>query len=124
MATISIEGMEFHAYHGCLEEEQLIGNTFMVDIHMETDTIAAEHSDKLEETVNYADVFQLVKEEMAVNSKLLEHVGRRIMDVILEKYPQVDIIELKISKLNPPVGGKVHAVSVTMDNIDDDGEED
>ncbi len=124
MATISIEGMEFHAYHGCFEEEQLIGNTFMVDIHMETDTIAAEHSDKLEETVNYADVFQLVKEEMAVNSKLLEHVGRRIMDAILEKYPQVDIIEMKISKLNPPVGGKVHAVSVTMDNIDDDGEED
>ena len=124
MATISIEGMEFHAYHGCFEEEQLIGNTFMVDIHMETDTAAAERSDNLEETVNYADVFQLVKEEMAVNSKLLEHVGRRIMDAILERYPQVDIIELKISKLNPPVGGKVHAVSVTMDNIDEDGEED
>ena len=124
MATISIEGMEFHAYHGCFEEEQVIGNTFMVDIHMETDTAAAERSDNLEETVNNADVYQLVKEEMAVNSKLLEHVGRRIMDAILERYPQVDIIELKISKLNPPVGGKVHAVSVTMDNIDDDGEED
>jgi dihydroneopterin aldolase len=124
MATISIEGMEFHAYHGCFEEEQLIGNTFMVDVHMDTETTSAEQSDNLEETVNYADVFQLVKEQMAVNSKLLEHVGRRIMDVILEKYPQVDIIELKISKLNPPVGGKVHAVSVTMDNIDDDREED
>lgn len=124
MATISIEGMEFHAYHGCFEEEQLIGNTFMVDVHMETDTASAERSDNLEETVNYADVFQLVKEQMAINSKLLEHVGRRIMDVILEKYPQVDIIELKISKLNPPVGGKVHAVSVTMDNIDEDDGED
>ena len=124
MATISIEGMEFHAYHGCFEEEQVIGNTFMVDVHMDTDTASAELSDRLEDTVNYADVYQLVKEQMEVNSKLLEHVGRRIMDAILAKYPEIDIIEVKISKLNPPVGGKVHAVSVTMDNIEDDGEED
>lgn len=119
MATISIEGMEFHAYHGCFAEEQVIGNTFIVDIHMDTDTTSAERSDNLDETVNYADVFQVVKEQMEIKSKLLEHVGRRIMDAVTEKYPEVDIIELKISKLNPPVGGKVHAVSVTMDNIDE-----
>jgi dihydroneopterin aldolase len=123
MATISIEGMEFHAYHGCFAEEQVIGNTFIVDVHMETDTGPAERSDKLDETVNYADVFLIVKEQMGIKSKLLEHVGRRIMDAVLARYPEIDIIELKISKLNPPVGGKVHAVSVTMDNIEDDGEE-
>ena len=124
MATISIEGMEFHAYHGCFDEEQVIGNTFIVDVHMETETGIAELSDNLEDTVNYAEVFQLVSEQMAIKSKLLEHVGRRIMDAIQDRYPEVDIIELKISKLNPPVGGKVHAVSVTLDNIDDDREED
>jgi dihydroneopterin aldolase len=118
MATISIEGMEFHAYHGCFAEEQVIGNTFIVDIHMDTDTTSAELSDNLAETVNYADVFQLVKEQMAIKAKLLEHVARRIMDATLEKYPEIDIIEVKISKLNPPVGGKVHAVSVTMDNLE------
>lgn len=122
MATISIEGMEFHAYHGCFAEEQVIGNTFLVDVHMDTDTTSAEVTDNLEETVNYADVFLLVKEQMNINSSLLEHVGRRIMDAILAKYPQIDIIEVKISKLNPPVGGKVHAVSITMDNIEDEGE--
>lgn len=115
--------MEFHAYHGCFAEEQVIGNTFIVDVHMETDTGPAERSDKLDETVNYADVFLIVKEQMGIKSKLLEHVGRRIMDAVLARYPEIDIIELKISKLNPPVGGKVHAVSVTMDNIEDDGEE-
>ena len=123
MATISIEGMEFHAYHGCYEEEQVIGNTFIVDVHMETETGSAELSDNLDETVNYADVFLIVKEQMGIKSKLLEHVGRRIMDAVLARYPEIDIIELKISKLNPPVGGKVHAVSVTMDNIEDEGEE-
>lgn len=122
MATISIEGMEFHAYHGCFAEEQVIGNTFLVDVHMDTDTTSAEVTDNLEDTVNYADVFLLIKEQMNINSSLLEHVGRRIMDAILAKYPQIDIIEVKISKLNPPVGGKVHAVSITMDNIEDEGE--
>ena len=119
MATISIEGMEFHAYHGCFTEEQVIGNTFIVDVHLDTETASAEQTDNLEETVNYADVFHLVKEQMEIKSNLLEHVGRRIMDAILDRYPEIDIIELKISKLNPPVGGKVHAVSVTMDNIDE-----
>lgn len=119
MSTISIEGMEFQAYHGCFAEEQVIGNTFMVDVHMDTNTEASEHSDKLDETVDYAAVFEIVKAQMAIKSKLLEHVGRRIMDAILERYPQIDFIELKVSKLNPPVGGKVYSVSVTLDNMDE-----
>ena len=119
MATISVEGMEFHAYHGCFAEEQVIGNAFIVDIHMDTETSSAEQSDNLEETVNYAAVFQIVKEQMEIKSKLLEHVGRRTMDAILDQFPEIDFIEIKISKLNPPVGGKVYAVSVTLDNIDE-----
>lgn len=120
MATISVEGMEFHAYHGCFAEEQVIGNTFIVDVHMDAETSSAEVSDNLEETVNYAGVYEIVKEQMEIKSKLLEHVARRSMDAILEKFPEIDFLEIKISKLNPPVGGKVHAVSVTLDNIDDE----
>jgi dihydroneopterin aldolase len=117
MATIAIENMEFHAFHGCFEEEQIIGNSFIVDIYMETNTEEAELSDELDKTVNYADVYELIKNEMAVKSKLLEHVGRRIINVIEQTYPQIDAIELKIAKMNPPIGGKVESVSLTLDNL-------
>jgi len=114
MSTISIEGMEFQAYHGCFAEEQVIGNTFIVDVHLDTETSSSEQSDNLDETVNYAEVYDLVKEQMNIKSKLLEHVGRRILDAVLERFSEIDFMEVKISKLNPPVGGKVHSVSVTL----------
>jgi len=117
MALIAIENMEFHAFHGCFEEEQIIGNSFIVDIYMETDTEEAELSDDLDKTVNYADVFELIKKEMSVKSKLLEHVGRRIMNAVEQTYPQIEAIELKIAKMNPPIGGKVESVSLTLDNL-------
>ena len=119
MSTIAIEGMEFHAFHGCFKEEQVIGNTFMIDVHFDTDTSSSELSDSLDETVNYAAVYEIVKQQMAINSKLLEHVGRRIMDAVLMRFQEIDFIEVKVSKLNPPVGGKVYSVSVTLDNIEE-----
>jgi 7,8-dihydroneopterin aldolase/epimerase/oxygenase len=114
MATISITGMEFHAFHGCFKEEQVIGNTFIVDVSLETDTSLAEKSDVLKQTVNYAVVYSIVKNEMEINSKLIEHVGRRILNSILASFPQVVSIELRVAKLNPPIGGRVDRVSVTL----------
>jgi 7,8-dihydroneopterin aldolase/epimerase/oxygenase len=114
MGQIAVEGMEFFAYHGCFREEQIIGTRFIVDVHLETDTREAELSDDLHKTVNYQAVYGLVKEEMAVKSKLLEHVGRRILDRIRKEFPQVDACRVKVSKMNPPVGGKVQQVSVEL----------
>jgi dihydroneopterin aldolase len=114
MGQISIEGMEFYAYHGCFKEEQIIGTRFIVDVFLETDTSAAEATDDLKKTVDYQAVYGFVKEEMEVNSRLLEHVGRRILDRIGKELPQVTNCRLKISKLNPPVGGKVDSVSVEL----------
>jgi dihydroneopterin aldolase len=114
MGLITIEGMEFFAYHGCFKEEQVIGTRFMVDVYIETDTQAAEETDDLHKTVNYQAVYKCVKEEMAIRSKLLEHVGRRILDRISAEFPQVTDCRLKISKMNPPVGGKVQLVSVEL----------
>ncbi len=112
--------MEFHAFHGCFKEEQITGNSFVVDIFMETDTSKAEYSDNLEETINYADVYELIRKEMAIKAKLIEHVGRRIIDVVLKAYPQIAFVEVKVAKLNPPVGGRVHSVCVTLDNLGDE----
>ncbi len=114
MATISIEGMEFFAYHGCFQEEQIIGTRFLVDVSLEADTHDAESSDNLKMTVNYQSVFLMIKDEMAIKSKLLEHVARRIVDRVFKDFPLVEEVAIKISKLNPPVGGKVGSVSFSL----------
>ena len=106
--------MEFYAYHGCFKEEQIIGTRFLVDLYLETNTENAERSDDLADTVNYQEVYLLVKKEMEIKSKLLEHVGRRILDVVKEKFPEISSASLKISKMNPPLGGKMKNVSLTM----------
>jgi len=114
MSIISIEGMEFFAYHGCFKEEQVIGTKFRIDLFLEIDTSAAEKSDQLQDTVNYQSVFQLVKKEMETTSKILEHVGRRILDNIESEFPTVDHARIKIRKLNPPLGGKMDFVSLEL----------
>jgi len=115
MSVISIEGMEFFAYHGCFREEQLIGTKFRCDLFLEVDTTKAEQTDNLNDTVNYQEVYQTLKTEMDVKSKLLEHVGRRILERVKEKFPQVQHVRLKIRKLNPPLGGKMDFVSVELE---------
>lgn len=114
MSTISLEGMEFFAHHGCFKEEQVIGNKFIIDLQIETDTMEAEISDNLAKTINYQEVYLVVKEEMATRSKLLEHIASRILNRISHEFPQITSARIKVSKLNPPVGGKVDRVSVEM----------
>jgi 7,8-dihydroneopterin aldolase/epimerase/oxygenase len=114
MATIRIEGMDFFAYHGCFTEESIIGTRFEVDLTVKVDTDQAEVSDNLHHTVNYLTLFETVKKEMDVRSNLLENVAHRIMSAIRNRFPVVTFIEVKVSKLNPPLGGKIDRVSVTL----------
>jgi 7,8-dihydroneopterin aldolase/epimerase/oxygenase len=114
MGIIRIEEMEFFSYHGCFAEERVIGTRFLVDITLDVDTREAEKSDQLKQTVNYQTVYHVVKQEMEIKSHLLEHVGRRILDSVHEKFPSVNQAKVKISKLNPALGGKMGCVSVTL----------
>lgn len=114
MATITLENMEFHAYHGCMEHEQQLGNTFLVTVCMEIDTDLAAQSDQLNDTLNYKLVYDEVKKQMEIPSKLIEHLAQRLMDNLLEKFRQINSIDVKISKLNPPLGGKVGSVFIEM----------
>ena len=116
MAIISIEKMEFYAYHGCFEEERKIGTWFSVDMSMEVDTSKAEMSDNLDDTVNYQAVYQVVKREMMVSSKLLEHVARRILTAVQKEFPTISYAWIKIKKMNPPLGGKMESVSVESES--------
>ena len=116
MGKILLEDMEFFGYHGCFKEEQVIGNRFIVNLEMETDTAAAERSDRLEDTVNYQAVYMLVGEQMHQKSHLLEHLARRILDAVGEAFPMVTHLRLRVSKMDPPMGGKIRAVSVELES--------
>ena len=110
MGVIKIEGMKFYAYHGCFEQESVIGTNFIVDLEFEYNSSDAESTDSIDKAVDYAAVYQLVKKEMAVSSHLIENVARRIMDAVCEDF-DVKNCKVKVSKLNPPLGGQIAAVS-------------
>jgi dihydroneopterin aldolase len=115
MAVIALEGMEFFSYHGHFEEESVIGTKFIIDLHFETDTSKAEESDELEDTVNYQEVYLTIKEQMRESSKLIEHVARRTLNVLMEKYPEIESASLKLRKINPPLGGLLESVSIKIE---------
>lgn len=114
MGVIRLEGMEFFAYHGCYEAEQIVGNRFLVDLSMETDITVPSQSDDLQDALNYARAYEIVKEQIQIRSNLLEHVAGRILDALHEIFPQLKKATVKVSKLYPPVGGQVRSVSVEM----------
>ncbi len=111
---ILLENVEIHANHGVFPQETLVGNLFMINLKIKVDFENASKSDDLVETISYASVFDLVKAEMSVPSKLLEHVAGRIVRVLKKEFPDIEQIELKISKRNPPVGGQVEYASVMI----------
>ena len=115
MGRIAINDMRFYAHHGCFEQERTIGTNFRVDLVFTTDTSRAELSDNIGDTVSYLDVYQVVKSEMAKPSNLLEHVARRVGEAVLAKFPAVEDVTVAVHKLNPPLGGQMDSVSVTLE---------
>lgn len=114
MGKISLEGLEFHAYHGVYPHERDSGNWFEVDISVDSDFTSGAETDELAGTVNYETLFQIVKDEMEVPSKLLETVAEKIASRVLKELHSVEVVELKIAKLNPPIGGKCKKASISI----------
>ena len=111
--TITLETMKFHAFHGMMTEEHIIGGSYLTDISYTIETNAVE-TDRIEDTVNYAVLFELVKEEMKTSSHLIEHVAGRIMKAIKARFPEIQTLVVKVTKLNPPVNGEIASVSVML----------
>lgn len=114
IGVIELEGMEFKAYHGCLEQEKVRGNSFVVDFRGEMDLSAAAESDALGDTVNYAEIYDIVAEEMSVPSELLENVAGRIVKAIEVRFPQIVSFSVRVSKKRPPVDGVAQWSRVTL----------
>lgn len=114
MGTIALEGLEFFAYHGAYMEEQKIGNRYSVDIKIETNFLQAAETDRLKETVNYEDLYNLIRVVMHQKHRLLEHIGYSIIQKTREQYPNIQQVEVSVSKFNPPIGGVCERARITM----------
>lgn len=109
---LRVNGLRFYAYHGVMPREQKVGQLFEVDLCLEVS--GYDGSDALEKTVNYAEVINVVKEEMNIPSRLIEHVCSRICQHIRKDFPSVDGGTVKVSKLHPPVEAELTSASVEL----------
>ena len=114
MGKVKVENIRVYAYHGCLQEETQIGSDYRVDVSVNADLSKASVSDALSDTVDYVHINQIVKEEMNIPSKLLEHVVQRILTRIFRELKTVTNASVSVSKINPPIGGDVEMVTVRL----------
>ncbi|MEK9756342.1 MAG: dihydroneopterin aldolase [Bacteroidota bacterium] len=112
MSTISVNNAWFYSYHGCLPEETIIGGEYIVSAEVEFETKTAEESDRLDKTIDYVDVYNCIKKEMEVPSKLLEAVLERIVLSIKSLHKNILFVDVSIKKINPPIGGCVDSVEL------------
>lgn len=113
-STIFLKDIRCYAYHGVAPQENLIGNEYVIDLKLKVDISKAAQTDEVADTVNYAEVHQVIMAEMAVPSKLLEHVGGRIIEKLFQQFPALEEIELHLSKRNPPMGADVESAGIEL----------
>ncbi|MCC8020099.1 MAG: dihydroneopterin aldolase [Rikenellaceae bacterium] len=114
IATIELENMEFYARHGCYRLEKEVGNRFNVNVSITYDATQAAAADDITRSVNYLEVYNVVREQMELTSDILENVAKRIADSLKERFPAIQKLTVRVSKIAPPLGGKVERVSVTV----------
>ena len=113
-SSIRLNKMKFYAFHGVMEQEQKVGNTYIIDLKLYTDLSNASETDNLQDTINYAEIYNIVKTEMEIPSKLLEHVAGRILRKIKTVFPLIEKVEICLAKERPPMGGEVESAAVVM----------
>lgn len=114
MEKIKLKNIKIYAYHGCMEEEEKIGSFYLVNLTVWLDLKKAGESDDLNDTVNYAGLTDIIKEQMEIRSHLLEHVTQRILKEIENKYTVIKKAKISVAKINPPVNANIDEVKVTF----------
>ena len=112
--TIDLQDMEFRAYHGCYDLEQKVGNRFNVALKITTELGVVADEDAVEKAVNYLTVYEVVSKQMAVTQRTIERVAQNIIEALHARFPQICETECRVTKIAPPLGGKVARVSVTL----------
>ncbi|RHN89759.1 dihydroneopterin aldolase [Prevotella sp. AM23-5] len=113
-SKIYLRNVRFHAFHGVLPQEGIVGNDYLVNLVLDYDFSSVMKTDDLQGTLNYAEVYQKVREEMAVPSKLLEHVAGRIAHRLFSDFPEIQKLQLSITKVNPPMGADSDGAGVEV----------
>ena len=114
MGTIQVNNIKLYAFHGCLDEEAKIGSEYRVDVEVKADLRKSAKTDALVDTVDYVHLNYIVKEEMAIRSKLLEEVAQRILNRFFKELRKVKKARVAVSKINPPIGGNVEEVVIIL----------
>ena len=114
MGVIKVTNIKVYAYHGCLEEEAKIGSEYRVDVKVKADLSTSAKTDDLGDTIDYVHLNHIVKEEMAIRSKLLEEVAQRILNRFFSEISMLKKATVSVAKINPPIGGNVEEVSVIL----------
>ena len=114
MGVIQVNNIRLYGYHGCLEEEAKIGSEYRIDVMVKANLKKSSKTDDLMDTLDYVHLNYIVKEEMAIRSKLLEEVVQRILNRIFKELPMVKKARISVAKLNPPIGGNVEEVAVIL----------
>ncbi len=112
---VELSDIKLFAYHGCMPEERIIGSEYLVQLKVQTDFSRAAKTDDLTDAVDYISLYKIVEEEMKIPANLLENVATRIFNKIDQEYESIQKIWIQISKLNPPIDGNAHSVSVSME---------
>lgn len=115
MGKVSLEGMEFYARHGYYEEERVIGNKYSVDVTLDVDFSEAASDDRLEGTVNYEKVYEIVQNVMSIDANLLEHLAGKMIKALKHNFSQVNQVQVRISKYNPPIKGLCHKATIELE---------
>ena len=114
-SSITLKALRFYAYHGVLPQERTVGGDYEVTVKADVDLSQAMESDNVEDTVNSADLYEVIRQEMAVPSQLLEHVAGRMARRILNDFPTVDMLHVEVVKLNPPMGADCQGAAVAIE---------
>lgn len=116
---IELRGLQFHARHGVVAQERITGGEFVVDVSVICDVATAVHSDNVEDTLNYAEMYEIINRVILTPSNLLEHLAGRIGEGLMDAFPQVEEATVTVMKKNPPIGAQLEGASVTLHLIND-----
>lgn len=114
-STIFVNDIQLHAYHGVMPQEQLTGNDYLVSVSAQYPIDKAIITDDVQHTLNYAMVYDIVKEEMGISSKLVEHVAGRIAQHLMKQFADISAVRVRITKLNPPMGAQCAGAGVEVE---------
>ncbi len=103
-SSIQLNGLRFYSYHGVEPQERIVGSYYSIDIELFADIKKSTVSDSISDTINYAEVTNIIESIMNKPHNILERVAGIIIDEMFKNFPSVSAIRIKLCKENPPIG--------------------